>query len=392
MNKLKILQIHDYPPFEGGGIEVIVSKLSTELVEQGNEVIIATSRFNSETFNSYSNNLNHPSNLKAVKIKDSYELKNLIGWADIVNIHFTFSCRPASIIGLEICNELNKPCVFTIRTNIEHIPFSALADLSELEINNKLDNLSTQLKKKNVTISAPSYDVKRSLEKLGIKKELQVIRNPVLLNQQKINSEIETADLTFIGEISFLKGINYLIDAVRIAKESIPNIKVRLIGGGSDLEHMKTMAKFFNLEKNIKFTGYIQNSEISKYLKQTKIYVHPSLTETWANSVAEALLLKTPVICTNIGGLNELVKNGEYADIVPPAEPRKLAKKIIQNLSSKSDYTSLKLKAIEASKYLKNNLTIQSQASEYLSLYRYLLSSPISFDYEVGSDNLKNYE
>lgn len=381
-NKLKILQIHDYPPFEGGGIEVMISNLSSKFVSDGNEVIIATSRFKSETFNS-ANQTDFQNGVKAILVNNSEQLRSLIEWADVVNIHFTFSCRPASMSGLEICVELNKPCVFSFHTNIEHIPFSALGKMNKFEANAKLEKLKILVDNDNIVLHAPSYDVKKSLQKIGIKKDLTVIRNPVeMKSQSQPNIETKPTDLTYIGEVSFMKGVNYLIDAIRFATEQIPDIKLRIIGAGSDFEQMQLMVQFFELEQNIEFVGYVPNSQITGYLKASKVYVHPSLTETWSNAVAEALLLETPVICTNVGGLNELISDGEFANSVNSADPKLLANEIVKVLSSKSAYKQLKQKANRASKFIKANYVFDKLSREYISFFRDLCFDSVNIKYE----------
>src|SRR5690348_14025764 len=115
---MKILQIHDYPPFEGGGIEINVSRVSRELVKAGHEVVIATSRFKSET---YGGKIEEEfGGVRAILLEDLEKLEQYINWAEVVHIHFTFSCRPASMMALERCVEMGKKCIFSVHTNYAH--------------------------------------------------------------------------------------------------------------------------------------------------------------------------------------------------------------------------------------------------------------------------------
>ena len=367
MKKLNILHVHDYPPFEGGGIEIMVSSLSEEFVKLGHSVTIATSRFKSETF-SASSEVEVKNGVKAVLIKSNEQLLSQIKSADIVHIHFTFSCRAATMAALSICTTQKKLCICTIHTNIEHVPFSALSKMNDFEANAKLYEVKTMLGNDNVFITAPASDVQRSLEKIGIKKQLSVIRNSTRISKT-FSNEIPVVDITYVGEASFMKGVNYLIDALSIVKKVIPDISVRIIGGGSDIEHMHLMTKFFGLQTNIEFTGYVPHVEVGNYLSKTKLYIHPSLTETWANAVAEALSLCVPVICTNVGGLNELIKDGLFANKVTVADSNDLSSKIISVMQSKENYEILRRKAVVASKFILENYSLEKQTQEYLSFY-----------------------
>jgi len=68
------------------------------------------------------------------------------------------------------------------------------------------------------------------------------------------------------------------------------------------------------VDKSVKadFTGYLEKPEIAIKLQDSDFFVHPTKVETFGVVVAEALLTGTPVICSNVSALKELVndKNG----------------------------------------------------------------------------------
>lgn len=374
--KIKLLQIHDYPPLEGGGIEINVSRLSKYLIDMGYDVTLATGRFSSETFIEKDRRKSYVTDygLKVELVDSHQKLERLIDEADIIHIHFTFSCRPASTIAMEYCVKKNRPCTVSIRTASDHIPFSALSSLTALERDYKLDQVRNVLMSKNVHVSAPSEYIKETLAFLNVNKELTVIRNGITVHNSNGNKElaeyIEPVDVTYVGEISFLKGVNYLVDAIRMLKEVIPNFKARFIGGGSDFIQIHQLIWSFGLEDTILLTGYVSNSDISEYLKKTKLYVHPSLTEVWGNAIAEALALGIPTVATNVGGVPELVGHGEYASLVPSADATALAREIQRLVTSVSAYEIAKNKANHAKQYFKKTYTLQNQAIQLDNFYK----------------------
>jgi glycosyltransferase involved in cell wall biosynthesis len=364
----KILQIHDYNPLEGGGVQINVSEVSRALVEQGNQVTIATP----ELINGQQKAcVNRVSYLAVIKREDLYRL---IDEADIINIHFTFSCRPLSTKALEYCVKTNKKCVFSLRTNYDHVPFSALSKLSKKEKALKLEKVLKLMENPNVILSAPSLSVGKSLEVVGFFKEIKIINNGISKRALSSYSQQipppEQVDFTYIGTISALKGIFYLLEAVRITKRKIPAIKVRLIGAGPELDLALKITEFFELEDNMIFEGYVANSYISAYLSATKAIIHPSLTETWGNSIAEALAAGIPTIATKIYGITDLTKNGEFAELVPAGSAEKLAQALTKFLMNPSIRANLKRKAKKAAFYINSNLTIEKQAENLINLYK----------------------
>lgn len=383
-NGKKILFVHDYPPTEGGGVEVNVFKSAKELVTKGYEVVIATSRFSSETYKT-TTDIKEIDGVQIFLLDSMKKLENLINWADVTHIYFTYSCRPASLEALRYCAENSKKCIFSIRTSHRHIPFSALGTMTSLEKESKLNLLREYLPYVNVFVSAPANCIKEGLMWLGIDKELHVIHNGTdfcINNKNHMvpivdshDTNLEYADITYVGELSFLKGINYLIDAVKGLRSKGIDVKVRLIGAGSDIREMRQLCDYNNLENSVEFLGYVPNSKIFQYLRKTHLYVQPSLTEVWSNSVLEALSLGVPVVCSNIEGLIEQSQGGKYAELVEVGNAAALEGALNSFFTDSSYREKVLNNSIEASNFIAGKYTLEHQVSQMEDLYKKVLSS-----------------
>lgn len=82
-------------------------------------------------------------------------------------------------------------------------------------------------------------------------------------------------------------------------------ILLTMIGGGDKVPDLKALCETEKV--NAIFTGYLPKSEIAIKLQESDFFVHPTLVETFGVVVAEALLTGTPVICSNVSALQELV-------------------------------------------------------------------------------------
>jgi len=84
-------------------------------------------------------------------------------------------------------------------------------------------------------------------------------------------------------------------------------IILTMIGGGDKIPELKNLCN----EKGIKavFVGFINKVEIAKILQQSDFFIHASTVETFGIVIAEALLCGTPVICSNVGALPELIND-----------------------------------------------------------------------------------
>lgn len=80
-----------------------------------------------------------------------------------------------------------------------------------------------------------------------------------------------------------------------------------MIGGGDQVSKLQDLCR----EKFIKanFVGSLNKVEIAKYLQESDFFIHASTIETFGIVIAEALLCGTPVICSNVGALPELIND-----------------------------------------------------------------------------------
>jgi glycosyltransferase involved in cell wall biosynthesis len=106
-----------------------------------------------------------------------------------------------------------------------------------------------------------------------------------------------------------------LIEALSVLQKEIDKtIVLTMVGGGDKVEGLKKLC----FEKGVKaeFTGYLEKPEIVKKLQNSDFFVHATTIETFGVVVAEALLTGTPVVCSNVSALRELISdsNGELCD------------------------------------------------------------------------------
>jgi L-malate glycosyltransferase len=121
-------------------------------------------------------------------------------------------------------------------------------------------------------------------------------------------------------------GISYLIEAFPqlIKRLKGYNVKLLIVGKGSQDIILRKRVKDLNIEGDTVFTGFIPSAEIPFYQNMLTIAVFPSLSESFGVSVVEAMACEKPVIVSDTGGLPEVVENGITGLVVPKADVEKL--------------------------------------------------------------------
>lgn len=118
--------------------------------------------------------------------------------------------------------------------------------------------------------------------------------------------------LLFIGQVSWHKGVDLLIDAFCVLGEKYPDLVLHIVGGWSDApfkQKLEEQLMTHHLLERVTFWGY--QHEVQQYLHTADIYIHPSppsrFQESFGRGVAEAMSAGLPTVCFCSGALPMLV-------------------------------------------------------------------------------------
>lgn len=149
--------------------------------------------------------------------------------------------------------------------------------------------------------------------------------SPVVSNRKEIREKLNIREDSVAGiivaRIDGKKGHETLIAATEALDEKAPYLLI--VGDGVQRATLEDIAIRSPNSKQIRFLGF--RSDIPDLLAASDFFVLPSLTEGLPLSVLEAMAQKLPVIATNVGGIPELVVDGETGILIPPNDPDALA-------------------------------------------------------------------
>lgn len=114
--------------------------------------------------------------------------------------------------------------------------------------------------------------------------------------------------ILYVGRIAPHKGIHLLLEAFDIAKKEIPNLKLLIVGKPTFNSYFKKLKGVAN--KDVIFTGFVDDKELPQYYAACDVYVTASLWEGFNIPATEAQACSKPVVAFDIGPHPEIVKNG----------------------------------------------------------------------------------
>lgn len=151
------------------------------------------------------------------------------------------------------------------------------------------------------------------------------------------------SDITFVGRLLPNKGIDTIIEAVKYAKDVYGiEISASIVGIGPEEIELKKLVVELGLKKQIKFLGYVDDSELPHLYSSSRICVFPSKDkEGVLTTMLEAASCGRPIISTTVGGIPEFLKNEHNGLLVPPSDVKKLGEAVYRLLRDQSLQNSL---------------------------------------------------
>ena len=141
-------------------------------------------------------------------------------------------------------------------------------------------------------------------------------------------------DTRFIGQVSVLrgwKGHPYLLEAFYIIASDNPNLHLVIVGDGAMMQSLKNRQASSSFPNRIHLVGHKENVHL--YFKAFECAILSSThNEGIPQSLLQSMQVGTPVIGTKVGGIPEIIINGETGYLAEPQDPKSLSSAIIKTL------------------------------------------------------------
>lgn len=180
----------------------------------------------------------------------------------------------------------------------------------------------------------------------------------------KWNTENMQAYRIFVSQANYpLKGFHMLLQSAAELKKTFPNLQIA-VGGYAPIKtsnplvafgvnyffeyqgYIKSLIKKYELQDNIIFLGSLSASQMKSEFLKANVFVSPSSIENSPNSVGEAMMLGTPVISSDVGGVSSMVTDEKEGLLYEFHDIQKLTSCITRIFNDKSFAITLSEKAM----------------------------------------------
>ena len=145
--------------------------------------------------------------------------------------------------------------------------------------------------------------------------------------RKKLGIPEESFVVGTVGRLTPVKGHRYLIEAAAELVRQKTDILFVFLGDGELLNDLTEMASALGIKDHVKFLGW--RPDVADVMATFDIFVLPSLNEGMGKVLVEAMAMAKPIIASNVGGIHDLITDGENGLLVSPADHEAIADAIL---------------------------------------------------------------
>ncbi|MGQ9682312.1 MAG: glycosyltransferase family 4 protein [Anaerolineae bacterium] len=173
--------------------------------------------------------------------------------------------------------------------------------------------------------------------------------------------------LCYVGRLEHLKGVDVLLRAAALLRESGQQFELRLVGDGPQRSELEQQVHDLGLRELVRVLGF--RSDLPEMLSEADVFVLPSRHEAMSIALLEAMAAGLPVVATDVGDNARVVEHGVTGLIVPPEDPVALAKAVRRIIHDADERRRMGVEARHRAK----RYGVQTMVDRTLAVYASLL-------------------
>ena len=204
----------------------------------------------------------------------------------------------------------------------------------------------------------------------GIDLEGKLVQTDRWRTRKDLGIDSETCLIGTVGRLTPVKGIPYLLQAVRILLRQGANVKVLIVGDGSIRQDLMAQTHSLGIIDNVVFLGHREDTDV--LLQALDIFILPSLSEGIPMALLEAMAASRAVVASGVGGIPEIIEDGVEGYLVEPMDVDNLAERCRRLIESPDVARTM---GEQARKRVERDFSATAMADRVASVYNKLLMS-----------------
>ena len=260
--------------------------------------------------------MRHRMDISKIKPMRKYIRENQI---DLIHTHGV----RANLIGRPAARRENIPVVTTFHSMLHYdydAPWKvAMARLLTMHGNNYTDRfiaISHAIKDDLLDMHIPADKIQVIHSGLDVSKFTST-QNPDQIRQQ-FNLDSDRLTFTMVARFHPVKGHRYFLQAARLLLDAGIKAQFLLIGEGLYRPELEARVRDLGIDSFVHMPGYYR--QVEDVYRISDVLCVPSLMEGLGLVILEAMYFEVPVIASSVGGIPELIEDGQSGILIPPAD------------------------------------------------------------------------
>ncbi|RGR14880.1 glycosyltransferase family 1 protein [Bacteroides stercoris] len=201
-------------------------------------------------------------------------------------------------------------------------------------------------------------------EALGLTEHIEILYNPCPIVNRR--DDIREKSILFAGTIIPRKGYETLLRGFALIASIYPEWRITFAGNG-EIENAQRIAKELKIEKQVEFLGWVSGNKKEQAFQKASIYCLASDGEGFPMGVLDAWAYGIPSVVTPVGGIPDIVTNGENGLVFKVNNETELAKQLEKIITNNNLYKKLADASIHLARTTFNISTINRQLERIYS-------------------------
>lgn len=219
------------------------------------------------------------------------------------------------------------------------IPYVVWGQGSDVYLPEPLTKMTSRTVMKNAdSVIALTEDMKQTMWSI-YDRDIVVIPNGVELKEYTNETSVKVINdagkrILFVGRLHQVKGVRYLLQAMKIVHKKMHDVQLILVGDGEEREHLEFLTADLAIKECVEFAGKVPHEKVQVYMNQAEVFVLPSLSEGFPVTIIEAMACGLPIVATRVRGVSEIIEDGINGYLVDPKDPVQIARALLKILDN----------------------------------------------------------
>ena len=259
-----------------------------------------------------------------VSVRYSSQAQKILRTMDLVHVHHPLT---SGRLAIRYCTSRGIPIVFTNHTRYDLYAQAYLPMIPEAFGDAFLRAYMPSFCKSCDLVIAPSAGLRDVLVHFGVDTPIEVIPNGVDIKpfgaveqpipRQKFGFKQDDIVLTYMGRLGIEKNLPFLLRSFAGIANTYENVRLLVIGDGSDRENLEERVRLMGLAEQVHFTGMVPYNDLPAYMAAADAFVTASVSEVHPLSVIEALASGLPVVGIQSPGVGDTIQDGITGYLAP---------------------------------------------------------------------------